>query len=210
MGGTGTGTGDAPCATIKKDRLEGAAPAKSKEARGKSGATQGRSVRVRGVLVRRSGGTMRVAWGRGAAHGVEEDNASAGSFTTAGALREAIPPPCRQGESNPKPCRPSGRRAARPTAYFVRPESHTTCSDDVGHVDFQLQSAACSRCSTPGSVRWGSMLSMVPAKPMVSKKPTPPVQNIETWATFESREPLKGRPELFASGQNYRCSEVGR
>ena len=114
------------------------------------------------------------------------------------------------GSRTPNPADHQADRAARPTAYFVRRKSQTTCSEDVGHVDFQLQSAACSRCSTPGSVRWGSMLSMVPAKPMVSKKPTPPVQNIETWATFESREPLKGRPELFASGQNYRCSEVGR
>ena len=61
---------------------------------------------------------MRVAWGRGAAHGVEEDNGSAGKTTTAGALREAIPPPCRQGESNPKPCRPSGRQGGPANGLF--------------------------------------------------------------------------------------------
>ena len=81
---------------------------------------------------------MRVAWGRGAAHGVEEDNASAGSFTTAGALREAIPPPCRHGESNPEPCRPSGRQGGPANGFFLRQESQATCSDDVWHVDFHL------------------------------------------------------------------------
>ena len=66
------------------------------------------------------GGAMRVARGRGAAHTMEDDAGSARSFTTTGALREVVPPPCRQGESNPKPCPPyQADRAARPTAFFV-------------------------------------------------------------------------------------------
>ena len=68
VGGTGAGAGDAPCATIKRRSTRGRDACKKQGVRGKNGATQGRSVRVRGVLVRRSGGTMRVAWGRGAAH----------------------------------------------------------------------------------------------------------------------------------------------
>ena len=95
------------------------------------------------------------------------------------------------GSRTPNPADHQADRAARPTAFFIRRESQTTCSDVVGQVDFQLESTACSRCSTPGSARWGSMLSMVPAKPMVSKKPTPPVQKIETWATFEPPSPPK-------------------
>ena len=91
---------------------------------------------MRGVLVRRDGGTMRVAWGRGAAHGVEEDNGSARSFTTAGALREVVPPPYRLGVSNPDPCRLFADRGARLAVVFVRQESQTTCSDVVGQVDF--------------------------------------------------------------------------
>ena len=118
VGGTGAGAGDAPCATIKRRSTRGRDACKKQGVRGKNGATQGRSVRVRGVLVRRDGGTMRVAWGRGAAHGVEEDNGSAGKTTTAGALREAIPPPCRHGESNPEPCRPSGRQGGPANGFF--------------------------------------------------------------------------------------------
>ena len=112
------------------------------------------------------------------------------------------------GSRTPNPADHQADRAARPTAFFVRPESHTTCSDDVGHVDFQLQSAACSRCSTPGSVRWGSMLSMVPAKPMVSKKPTPPVQNIETWAAFEPPSPPEENLHFIRCKHKYRSSTV--
>ena len=46
---------------------------------------------------------MRVARGRGAAHALEEDDGSTRSFTTAGALREVVPPPPCHGESNPDP-----------------------------------------------------------------------------------------------------------
>ena len=96
---------------------------------------------------------MRVGWGRGAAHGVEEDNGSAGKTTTAGALREAIPPPCRHEESNPEPCRPSGRQGGPANGFFrsAREPHHLRGRRRV--VDFQLQSAACPRCSTPGSAR---------------------------------------------------------
>ena len=43
---------------------------------------------------------------------------------------------------------------------------------------------------------------MVPAKPMVSKKPTPPVQNIETWATFEPPSPPEENLHLIRCKHN--------
>ena len=93
------------------------------------------------------------------------------------------------GSRTPNPADHQADRAARPTAYFVRRKSQTTCSEDVGHVDFQLQSAACSCCSTPASASRRTNLSMMPVKPMVPKKSTPPVQKVETWATFEPPSP---------------------
>ena len=98
---------------------------------------------------------MRVARGRGAAHAMEDDAGSARSFPTAGALREVVPPPYRLGVSNPDPCRLFADRGARLAVFFIHRESQTTCSDVVGQVDFQLEHAACPRCSTPGSARWG-------------------------------------------------------
>ena len=53
------------------------------------------------------------------------------SFTTAGALGEAIPPPYRLGVSNPDPCRLIADRGAR-LAVFSFVKSQTTCSDVVG------------------------------------------------------------------------------
>ena len=90
---------------------------------------------------------MLVARGRGAAHALEEDDGSARSFTTAGALREVVPPPYRLGVSNPDPCRLFADRGARLAVVFIRLESQTTCQDVVGQVDFQVESAACSRGS---------------------------------------------------------------
>ena len=64
-------------------------------------------------------GEMRVARGRGAAHAVEEDDGSARSFTTAGALREVVPPPYRLGVSNPDPYRLFADRGARLAVVFL-------------------------------------------------------------------------------------------
>ena len=75
---------------------------------------------------------MRVAWGRGAAHGVEEDNGSAGSFTTAEPSERRSHRRAAKGSRTPNPADHQADRAARPTAFFVRPESHTTCVDVVG------------------------------------------------------------------------------
>ena len=72
-----------------------------------------------GGLVRRSGGAMLVARGRGAAHALEEDDGSARSFTTAGALREVVPPPYRLGVSNPDPYRLFADRGARLAVVFL-------------------------------------------------------------------------------------------
>ena len=65
---------------------------------------------------------MLVARGRGAAHAVRKDDGSARSFTTAGALREVVPPPYRLGVSNPDPCRLFADRGARLAVVFIRLE----------------------------------------------------------------------------------------
>ena len=101
--------------------------------------------------------------------------------------------------------RPTGRPGQR---LFSSVESQTTCSDVVGQVDFQLQSAACSCCSTPASASRRTNLSMVPVKPMVPKKSTPPVQKVETWATFEPRSPPEENLRLIRCKHKYRSSMV--
>ena len=47
------------------------------------------------------------------------EQGGARSFTTAGALGEAIPPPYRLGESNPDPCRLIADRGARLAVVFL-------------------------------------------------------------------------------------------
>ena len=74
---------------------------------------------------------MRVARGRGAAHALRKDDGSERSFTTAGALREVVPPPYRLGVSSPDPCRLFADKGARLAVVFIYRESQTTCSDVV-------------------------------------------------------------------------------
>ena len=52
------------------------------------------------------------------------------------------------------------------------------------------------------------MLSMVPVKPMAPKTPTPPVQKIETWATFHHFGSRAGTPKLVEYGIAHRISGV--
>ena len=49
---------------------------------------------------------------------------------------------------------------------------------------------------------------MIPAKPMAPKTPTPPVQKIETWATFEPIGPLAKSPPRCLASNEHRTSEV--
>ena len=108
----------------------------------------------------------------------------------------------------PNPADHQADRAARPTAFSVRRESQLTCVDVVGQFDFQLQSAACSCCSTPASASRRTNLSMMPVKPMVPKKSTPPVQKVETWATFEPPSPPEENLHLIRCKHKYRSSTV--
>ena len=149
---------------------------------------------------------MQVVQGRRAAHAMRKGDGSAWSFTTAGALREVVPPPHRLGVSNPDPCRLFADRGARLAVVFIRRESQTTCSDVVGQVDFQLEYAACSRCSTPASASRRTNLSMISAKSTVPKKPTPPIQKMETWATFPS--PPETNLNKICCRHKYRSSAV--
>ena len=111
----------------------------------------------------------------------------------------AVPPRGVEPRTMPT-IRPTGRH--RPTAFSVRRESQLTCVDVVGQFDFQLQSAACSCCSTPASASRRTNLSMMPVKPMVPKKPTPPVKKVETWATFEPPSPPKQPLHFKHAGMN--------
>jgi len=52
------------------------------------------------------------------------------------------------------------------------------------------------------------MLSKIPAKPMVPKAPTPPVQKIENLATFEPSAPLAKGPPRYLASHEIRTSEV--
>ena len=206
VGGTGTGTGDAPCATMKKRPTRGRGACKKQGGEGQEwcNAREERA-RARGARTQEwghdagrvgAGGCSRRG-GRQRQRGEDNDGGSPqrGDPT-------AVPPRGVEPRTLPT-IRPTGRPGQR---LFSSVESQTTCSDVVGQVDFQLESAACSRCSTPGSARWGSMLSMVPAKPMVSKKPTPPVQKIETWATFEPPSPPEENLVFKLCRHEYRSS----
>ena len=117
----------------------------------------------------------------------------------------AVPPRGVEPRTMPT-IRPTGRH--RPTAFSVRRESQLTCVDVVGQFDFQLQSAACSCCSTPASASRRTNLSMMPVKPMVPKKSTPPVQKVETWATFEPPSPPEENLRLIRCKHKYRSSIV--
>ena len=81
--------------------------------------------------------------------------------------------------------------------YFVRPQCQTSCLDVEGQVDFQLQSAACTRCRTPVNASRRKTDSVRPAEPMALKTPTPPVRKIEVCLTFEPTAPSKSDLHLI-------------
>ena len=118
VGGTGTGAGDAPCATIKKRPTRGRGACKKQGGEGQEwcNAREERA-RARGARTQEWGyDAGRVGAGGCSRRGGRQRQR--GELHDGGALREVIPPPCRQGESNPKPCRPSGRQGGPANGFF--------------------------------------------------------------------------------------------
>ena len=112
------GVAGAPFKEVKNQLSEGKKTAKTSGGEGKRGVGAGGGWEGLGAR----GGSMRARCvaraGRWAAHDQRDVAVDTKSLNSQRRRNQAAPLPCRHGESNPEPCRPSGRQGGPANGFF--------------------------------------------------------------------------------------------